>query len=445
MRSTVPASLAVGLVLLGSISAAAGPCPHCVDYRLGPSSEPLGTLDVTDEPFDLDLHDDIVYLAISHYEDPNIHELITVDVTDPATPLLLDTADSPWGHRSVDVEGNHAYVAFPHLAKFDVTDPSAIEMVGFLDFAVFPGETARKVEVDGDLAFVITDLEGQTAERLRIIDVSGDPGFLGSVTFTYPLNDVAVRGSYVYAVGFFGVHLVDVSAPENPILLETLSTANQATGIELAGDIALVSVSERPLQILDISDPASPETIGAGPILGSIAVADELVYARHASSLALYDLSDPTTLTQLGALGGVFAFSFDVEGCRVATVNWFIGDELRMFPTHCPATTAAGEQPHAPVAARTTRSVPNPFRSEATLEYELPEAGGPVEITIYNVAGRLIRRLDAASREAAGGSASHRVVWDGRDADGRRSAPGTYYYRIASSAGALTGQVTLLR
>jgi len=443
--SLVPGALVTGMLLLPATPAAlAGGCPHCVDYGLQPSGDPLGTLDLTDEPFDLDLRGNVVYLAISNYQNLGVHELVTVDVSDPTSPLLLDTADSPGGHRSVDVEGDHAFVTFPDLARFDISDPSAIEMDGFLDFGVFPGETAGHIEVEGDLAFVITDLEGQSAEKLRIIDVSGDPAFLGSVTFSYHLNDLAVRGAYVYAVGFLGVHVVDVSDPLHPVHLGTISMENQVTDIELVGDIALVSVFERPLTLLDISDPASPEVIGAGPSLATIVAAGDLVYALHASSLALYDLSDQTTLRPVGSLGGVFAHFFDVDGCNLATVNPHIGDELRMFPTHCAATTAAPEHANPGVGHPMAQGIPNPFRGEVRLEYELP-GSGPGEIAIYDAAGRLVRRLDLEPTRSGDGPGPRSAVWDGRDGRGRRSVPGTYFYRVAAGDRSVIGQLTLLR
>ncbi|MGD8396537.1 MAG: hypothetical protein PVF43_13800 [Candidatus Eiseniibacteriota bacterium] len=457
MHSRVTVSLlAATLSVTGAMSrgrsvtpALAGDCSPCVDYATEPSSEPLGTLDVTDEPFDIELRGDVVYLANSSYQDPEVHELATVDVSDPAMPRLLDRESSPHGHRSVDVDGDHAYVVDPDLVRFDVSDPSAIEIDGLLDFGVHPGERAVQIEVDGDLAFVVTEIDGQSDERLWIVDVGGDPAFLGSVTLPYRLNDLAVLGRYVYAVGYGGVHVIDVADPLHPVHVETVTTENQVVDIELAGAFALVSVFERQLQILDLSVPGAPVVVGPGPALARIFVAGELLYAPYASAVAVYDLSDPTAVTRIGALDNVYAFSLAVDGCRLATVNWFIGDELRMFPVHCGATTTVGGEP-APRADRwVTRAVPNPFHAETAIELDLPLLAGATgaEVAIHDVSGRLVRRLQAPRADARPAGAPVRVIWDGRDTRGRRSVPGNYFYRLdgGGPAGTVTGRVTLIR
>lgn len=431
-------------------SALAGDCSPCIDYASEPSSKPLGTLDVADEPFDIELRGDVVYLANSSYQDPDVHELVTVDVSDPGTPRLLDREPSPHGHRSVDVEGDHAYVAFPDLVRFDVSDPSAIEMDGLLDFGIHPGETAVQVEVEGDRAFVVTEIAGQSAERLWIVDVSGEPAFLGSVTLPYWLNDLAVRGEYVYAVGYGGIHVIDVADPLHPLHIETVSTENQVIDIELAGDVALASVFERQLQLLEISVPGAPVVIGPGPALARIFVAGDLLYAPYASAVAVYDLSDPGLVSRIGALGDVYAFFLAVDGCRLATVNWYIGDELRMFPVHCGATTAVSDARVPRTDGRGPRAFPNPFRARTAIELDVPRiaAAAGAAIVIHDVSGRLVRRLRAPRTDARPPAGPVRVIWDGRDTRGRPSAPGTYFYRLdgdGPAAGAATGRVTLVR
>ena len=73
-------------------------------------------------------------------------------------------------------------------------------------------------------------------------------------------------------------------------------------------------------------------------------------------------------------------------------------------------------------------SVPNPFVGGTTLRFSMPSSG-PVELGIYDVTGRLVRTL--MSRD--GGAVApgvHAVVWDGRDAGGRRVAGGLYFAKL---------------
>ena len=66
-----------------------------------------------------------------------------------------------------------------------------------------------------------------------------------------------------------------------------------------------------------------------------------------------------------------------------------------------------------------------------------------VEIRIYDVGGRLVRRL--ADRFFATGE--HEVVWDGRDEGGRRAARGVYFARVKYRTTRLDAvkKVTVLR
>jgi flagellar hook assembly protein FlgD len=64
-----------------------------------------------------------------------------------------------------------------------------------------------------------------------------------------------------------------------------------------------------------------------------------------------------------------------------------------------------------------------------------------VRLGIYDAAGRLVARL---LRDVAVASPME-VRWDGRNLQGERVAPGTYFYR-ATGAGAMTGgRIVVLR
>jgi photosystem II stability/assembly factor-like uncharacterized protein len=63
---------------------------------------------------------------------------------------------------------------------------------------------------------------------------------------------------------------------------------------------------------------------------------------------------------------------------------------------------------------------PNPFRSRTTLSLSGRETGGSVPLTIVDVTGRTVKRLEATAG---------RVTWDGTDAAGRRLPSGVYFVR----------------
>ncbi len=85
-------------------------------------------------------------------------------------------------------------------------------------------------------------------------------------------------------------------------------------------------------------------------------------------------------------------------------------------------------------------SFPNPFREQATLEYEVPKAG-PVTLTVYDLLGRRVRTLLDAELP----SGLHRAVWDGTDASGQRVAAGTYFYQLRVNDAVTSKQVIRLQ
>lgn len=84
---------------------------------------------------------------------------------------------------------------------------------------------------------------------------------------------------------------------------------------------------------------------------------------------------------------------------------------------------------------------PNPFVDKTILRFALAEPE-PVQFSIYDLSGRLVRRLTVG----IGGTGAHQLAWDGRDLDGRRVAAGIYLYRIHTPGGfEQLGKVVLLK
>ncbi len=85
-------------------------------------------------------------------------------------------------------------------------------------------------------------------------------------------------------------------------------------------------------------------------------------------------------------------------------------------------------------------AAPNPFNPRVAIRWNQPEAG-PVELAVYDLRGRLVRRLVTGDRPAGSGV----VSWDGRDDAGHGMAAGIYLARIKTSAGRELLKLTLVR
>ena len=83
---------------------------------------------------------------------------------------------------------------------------------------------------------------------------------------------------------------------------------------------------------------------------------------------------------------------------------------------------------------------PNPFAKGTSVNYELAQYGR-VELTVHDVSGRLVRRLESGPRQAG----FHTARWDGTDGRGRLVPSGVYFVRFSADGNVSTGRLTLVR
>jgi hypothetical protein len=166
----------------------------------------------------------------------------------------------------------------------------------------------------------------------------------------------------------------------------------------------------------DLADVIVPHTGGVVWLVG------------HAGDVALhYDSGTFKTVFMTPALELVPGASRDLIMDRV--LEWFFGTPTDV--TLEPGTIPAG--------LSLAQNAPNPFGSATTVRFAVP-AEGPVNLEVFDVAGRRVARL--VDRVLVAGS--HAATWDGRDASGSRVASGVYLYRL-TAGGQSTSREMVLR
>ncbi len=114
------------------------------------------------------------------------------------------------------------------------------------------------------------------------------------------------------------------------------------------------------------------------------------------------------------------------RGIAVLTVQ---GSTTAVLPGEAPA-----------VRLTLAQNAPNPFTGSTRLRFDLPAAGS-AKLDIYDVSGRLVRRLvDGAL--AAG---SHEITWDGRASGAEPLPSGVYLYRLEAGGEVAERRLLLLR
>jgi len=132
---------------------------------------------------------------------------------------------------------------------------------------------------------------------------------------------------------------------------------------------------------------------------------------------------------------------FQVIDYPVASNEVFVTDDVSIF------VIAGGNvdvKPGGDLGGRVplqARLAPSPLRSQSMLSFATSRPG-PLQVGLYDVAGRLVRTVLDEQNAAAG---LHDLTLDGRDDRGRTLASGLYFYRIRALEGVSHGKVVIAR
>jgi hypothetical protein len=99
-----------------------------------------------------------------------------------------------------------------------------------------------------------------------------------------------------------------------------------------------------------------------------------------------------------------------------------------------------GGSPFAPLTPLEFVSV-TPTPSAGPIQFTFRSSRGQVELDLYNVAGRRVRSLGTLVETAA----VQRVLWDGRDSNGKQVASGIYFGKLKNRNESVTTRVVMLR
>jgi hypothetical protein len=145
------------------------------------------------------------------------------------------------------------------------------------------------------------------------------------------------------------------------------------------------------------------------------------------SSVSHWDTSPTPNLLMEPAINPDLSAGVDLALPHFADIGWQLSA----------TSSVAGE---APPPRQLIGSFPNPFRQATSIRFTLARPS-LVDVGVFDLAGRLVKRLAAESMMAG----SHVVTWDGRDAAGRQAAAGIYLYRLTTPSGSESGRMVLMR
>ena len=225
-----------------------------------------------------------------------------LDVSDSTNPLQVGRFITGGYTYDVAVSGNYAYAAAltAGLQVIDISDPSNPQRRG----ACSTWYASVSVTVSDDYAYV-----GEHQRGLRAIDISDPSNPLpvgrNQKDFGYA-GSVVISGNKAYVSdGNAGLAVIDVSDRTNLPLVGRYDTHGEAHGVGVSGTFAYVGDDEG-LQVIDFSNPASPERIGVcgfGPEsrVQSVALSGNYAYVADGhTGLEVTDISNPRSPRRVG-------------------------------------------------------------------------------------------------------------------------------------------------
>lgn len=251
-----------------------------------------------------------VYMADDRYG------LLIADISDPSAPAMVGGLRSPGYSYSVAADGALACLGAGDtggiLVTVDVSDPASPTELGQLDLGDWDS-APESLEMTGSYALL-----GTYGTGLRIVSLAdpANPSEIRSVPVTGACWNIALGDGVAYVDhdndDQSGVAIVDISDPANASVVGEIripnmwGSYNDIRGVYAEGDRLYVSAHNTGVVVFDATDPANPVEIGStndSSRPGRLAVRNGRAYAFSGDYwMPVYDVTDPATSVPL--IGG---------------------------------------------------------------------------------------------------------------------------------------------
>jgi len=258
----------------------------------------VGSLDTPGYAYGVDAVEDTVYVA------DGWEGLRIVNVADPGHPTSDSSYQTLGWALDVDIVDNRACIAdaVEGISIVDVSDRANPEELGVYSFYMTDrASLVTSLVVSDSVAYAADYSQG-----LQLLDISNpaQPANIGTLSPLGYGDDVAIQGDYAYvAAGPYGLQVVDVSSADFPYEMGSYGTPN-AQAIDVVANYAYVGTVNG-LHIVDVSDPNNPSLgslfnpEGRMGCIQDVVVSDDVAYVIDELGLWLVDVSNPQAPAEL--------------------------------------------------------------------------------------------------------------------------------------------------
>ena len=423
--------------------------------------------------------------------------LHVVDTSEPTAPSLRDTLYRPGGINDVAAKPGIAAILegasdgniSGGITIVDTSNPDSLRISGYLPFEWGQGSS---IAIAGSRAYVAWWVYAGPGmgyfNEIHVIDISvpSQPRLVRGVYwdgFSSEVDEMTATGELLFVNARGVVHMFDIADPDVVRAVGTLSTRGIVSSLALSGRTLYAAGRDGgPLvEMFDLTDVSHPAVLGnvlLGDKATSVAVIGDYVWLGENAGLEISRVQCATGVPivlrrfvsrrdedaviiewSVDDPGGVSTYR--LEG-RASGATWavpFSASDPGAFRAEDRTPVALGGDPiyllyHRDLSGdwtllgetgpandtpghtlRLYSAAPNPFNPRTTIRFDLP-AAGQAQLSVYDLAGRLVRVLVEGEIPAG----SHEAVWDGRDSTGRSSPSGSYLARLVAG-----GKVEVVR
>ncbi|MHA2313883.1 MAG: Loki-CTERM sorting domain-containing protein [Candidatus Hermodarchaeia archaeon] len=249
---------------------------------------------------DIRIQGDVAFVA------GGIDGLLSIDISDPASPVLLDShvyAPNRF-YRRLDIQGHLAFVCdypFGGIRVYDISDPTDLKYLSTWSLS-YPLDVA----VAGEVVFVADGTYG--AYLGNASDPFSNPTLISFYDLGVDPNvtSVWVQGHHLYAVSnttssVSNVAVFDLTDLQNIQPTDISSMAQVHTGIFVDGDVAYISDIGYSV-IWNMTDPwniffSDTTSASSGSILGTWGFGPYMFTANNTAGIAIFNATSITAMT----------------------------------------------------------------------------------------------------------------------------------------------------
>jgi hypothetical protein len=382
-------------------------------------------------------------------------EVMVINLENKSDPKIISSLTTFMGSGETRIYNGYAIMNMGFLWVIDISNPEKPSFVA-------SGMYARDMEVRDDLLFTVGD-------KFRILDLKSlDMGnnILEEISaLDLGGTDVEFNNGYAFVAGGIGgiavLNVKNIRRVRRPKAIAQLKDI-KADKIAIEGEYLFTAYRDE-LSVFDISDVKRPRLISSVKLdqrkgyVNDLEVYKMCLFVAELDGLSVFDFSDPAH----PRLAAEFDTPMHATDVYVDGDTIYLTDAGDLFVFQAPWWKIIGITPKGNLITRygtvkaegmikdevrpaetvLLQNFPNPFNIETWIPFQLSE-DADVSIVIYELSGRVVRRLELGYKQAG----HHTVVkWDGRDESGREVASGVYFYTIRAGRFSGTGRMVMVK